>query len=326
MAKRIEYIDKLKGVAILFMVMGHVMQISLGVGDVAFNKFYTSFHMPIFMALSGIFIYKYFKEWTFHEYQSFIYSKIKRILLPFITIGGLYSYVFYGNITCLLNGSFTGYWFLPALFICMTVDVTISYILKNINNNIFIDVIVRLFFWILLILLFYYFLNYSYLRGAIYHYPFFVMGIMMVKYEKIKSLLFENDRIIAILVYIFLASWVLIDSVPLGFNLLGIFSIPILIFLFYKLNANIPSIFNLMGQYSLEIYVFHRFFLPSMLNVGSYLVKSIENFDKSQNFIFFFIISLLISLPICFICIWLGKAIKVLPYINLITFGTKKIK
>ena len=52
----------------------------------------------------------------------------------------------------------------------------------------------------------------------------------------------------------------------------------------------------------------------------------IENFDKSQNFILFLIVSLLISLPICFICIWLGKAIKVLPYINLITFGTKKIK
>ena len=126
--RRIEYIDKLKGLCILFMVMGHIMQISLEVNNVTFNSFYTSFHMPIFFFLSGMFVYKHFNKWNINELWRFFYSKVKRLLLPFITIGSIY--VMYFNIDYIkfINGNFDGYWFLPALFMCMIVDAFYSYI------------------------------------------------------------------------------------------------------------------------------------------------------------------------------------------------------
>lgn len=51
--KRIEWLDDLKGIAIIFVVIGHVAEKSFGVNGVFFNHFYTSFHMPLFMAVSG---------------------------------------------------------------------------------------------------------------------------------------------------------------------------------------------------------------------------------------------------------------------------------
>lgn len=43
---RVEYIDKLKGFAIFWVVMGHVAQYSLGIRDGFFNYFYSSFLWP----------------------------------------------------------------------------------------------------------------------------------------------------------------------------------------------------------------------------------------------------------------------------------------
>ena len=54
---RIYWADSLKGVLILFVILGHAIQAVLGDGcfvNHAFNYIY-SFHMPAFMAVSGYF-------------------------------------------------------------------------------------------------------------------------------------------------------------------------------------------------------------------------------------------------------------------------------
>lgn len=52
--KRINYIDRLKGFAILLVVMGHVSLFSFRGNDNAVFGVIQSFHMPLFMFLSGI--------------------------------------------------------------------------------------------------------------------------------------------------------------------------------------------------------------------------------------------------------------------------------
>lgn len=85
---RISYVDKLKGFAILFVVMGHVTEYGLGVKNSPFNLFYFSFHMPLFMFLSGLFAFKSFNKWNLSESLLFIRKKTLRILLPFFVVGG----------------------------------------------------------------------------------------------------------------------------------------------------------------------------------------------------------------------------------------------
>lgn len=85
---RITYIDKLKGIAIIFVVMGHVVEFGFNIKHSPFNLFYSSFHMPLFMFLSGLFAYKSFIRWNTKEALSFLKKKFLRVLLPFLTIGG----------------------------------------------------------------------------------------------------------------------------------------------------------------------------------------------------------------------------------------------
>ena len=56
--KRIEYIDFIKGICIFIVVWGHTIQ-NMGDGDEFWlnpvHQFICSFHMPIFMLVSGFF-------------------------------------------------------------------------------------------------------------------------------------------------------------------------------------------------------------------------------------------------------------------------------
>lgn len=323
MESRILYIDKLKGLAILFMVMGHVTQISLEVENTTFNKFYTSFHMPLFMFLSGMFIYKYFKEWNYKEFCNFVYKKIRRILTPFITIGCLYTYFFLDNVQCLFNGSFNGYWFLPALFLCMIVDITLQYILKifSFKSNLIIDCSSRILLYFFLIYLYHKGLVYPYYRGFIYHYPFFAFGILAIRYRYIYDYILSNKQLPAFLFIGYIVLWPITQYIPFNFNLISFFSIPLLIYLFNRLNSYIPNILSSLGLYSLEIYIFHRFFLPSLTQLGSLLTNNIASFDKSENFLLFLLITLIIAFPICLICIIIGRSLKEIPLLKKIIMG-----
>lgn len=319
--ERIEYIDKLKGFAIIFMVMGHIMQISFGIGNTAFNHFYTSFHMPIFMFLSGIFVYKGFKDWNSKEVWEFIINKIKRILFPFFVIGGLYCLIFCHSVMVLLNGAFSGYWFLPALFICMICDLFVSYIVKKMSiDNILINILVRLLVWLFIICICYYVLDYLYFRSVVFHYPFFCMGVFFGKYEKFKQLVFTNNNFYTFMLVMYFILWFLPSSVR--FNIIAFTSIPILVYLFNKYNRYIPNVFNILGVCSLEIYVLHRFFVPSLYHIGQYFYHFMP-FDKSENFIVYFIISLIVSIPICFVCVLLSKIISASDFLRKLCFGYK---
>ena len=49
---RIEWIDALRGFAILLVVMGHIYDKGFRIEGTSFNNFYNGFHMPLFFILS----------------------------------------------------------------------------------------------------------------------------------------------------------------------------------------------------------------------------------------------------------------------------------
>ncbi len=51
---RVQYIDRLKGLAIILVVMGHIFGFSQPEDGI--NTFIYTFHMPLFMFLSGLVI------------------------------------------------------------------------------------------------------------------------------------------------------------------------------------------------------------------------------------------------------------------------------
>lgn len=118
------YLDSLKGVAILLVVIGHVIQtfVSNWQEYPAFKLIYM-FHMPLFIAISGYFFSLSVKKYTFITYIKRIAS---RLLLPSFCWGIINSLALTINkfihnkpidSTYCLHIIVTGLWYLTLLFI-----------------------------------------------------------------------------------------------------------------------------------------------------------------------------------------------------------------
>lgn len=118
--ERLKWVDFIKGFAILLVFLGHVVQFTYN-GDyqdsVVFRYIY-SFHMPLFMFVSGYVSYKAILSWNT------IGKRAVQLLLPFFvwpiiyhTVDGTLSLETYRDL--ILNPS-GGLWFLWVLFFCST--------------------------------------------------------------------------------------------------------------------------------------------------------------------------------------------------------------
>lgn len=88
-SNRIEYIDTAKGLAIILVVMGHILQFDL-LGEsrnTVFNFIY-GFHMPVFMALSG-FVVGISPNIPKRGLKKTLLRRIQQLAIPFFVWGGL---------------------------------------------------------------------------------------------------------------------------------------------------------------------------------------------------------------------------------------------
>lgn len=142
MPKRIREIDALKGLAITLVVLGHVIAFSnleTYSSSYLFNIIYT-FHMPLFMALSGFLVYGRFGP----DVKTWLTKKTNALIIPYVVFTLVYFFVLPGfsptSITperlvqALL--AFTipdSAWFLPILFICLCLLGPLYYLDKHIG-------------------------------------------------------------------------------------------------------------------------------------------------------------------------------------------------
>jgi fucose 4-O-acetylase-like acetyltransferase len=115
------WIDSVKGIAILLVVLGHIIPM-----DNPFCIWIYSFHMPIFFILSGLLL-SYRDDWKHKTIKEFVIKKMKSLLYPYFTLsaicvicGTVYKGIAEGKIALFQTLTLSGYsamWFLPALFI-----------------------------------------------------------------------------------------------------------------------------------------------------------------------------------------------------------------
>ena len=328
MKERIEYIDKLKGLAIILVVMGHISEKSMNITTSPFNLFYDSFHMPLFMFLSGIFAYKSFKKWNLYEAIYFLKKKTLRILMPFVVIGGVYSVCFCGNLMDVYLGVNSSYWFLPALFYCMLCGLIVYWIINftGKSNKIYLVLCMHLILWMLLVMVYQMNCldNVPYSLHAIKMYPFFIMGTLFTKYSLFKDKIIYSNNLFTISILGYMLLLIYGDEIPLKFNYTGVFAIVILVQLIVDYDSFIPKKMSFVGKYSLEIYVLHWFFLPALDSLNSCLSFSIIGIPK--NFIILFCVTLIIAIPIIFVCILLSNIIRKSKFLNAVCFGCSLLK
>lgn len=326
MKERIEYIDQLKGFAIILVVMGHIAEKSMNITTTPFNEFYGSFHMPLFMFLSGIFAYKSFNDWNVCEIMNFLKKKVTRILFPFFVIGGVYSLMFCGNIADVYLGVSSGYWFLPALFYCMLLGLIVYWLINIIGilNNPLWQLVMHGAFWGLLIILYYkgWLEHIPYCLHAIKMYPFFLMGTFFSRCKAFKDKVIYSNYLFTIAILGYILCLMYQHVMPTNLNYTGYFAIIILVHLFVKYSQYITPKLSFIGKYSLEIYVFHWFLLPTLNSLGNWLTS--QNIGGNENFIILFCITFIIAIPIICISMLLSKIIQNSRLLNIVCFGSFK--
>ena len=110
--KRNNKIDIIKGIGIILVVFGHVINSNVNINGMNINNILYIFHMPLFFLVSG-YLTKYEKDCTFKEYLK---KKSKAILIPY----------FIFSILCFI------YWFIIERRIRHQMDVSVIKVLLNI--------------------------------------------------------------------------------------------------------------------------------------------------------------------------------------------------
>ena len=267
MQKRNETIDILKGIAVLAVLLGHAIQRGLIINYETniFFKIIYSFHMPLFVILSGYSLHHFTKKYN----VSFLIKRFCRLIIPTITWSYLIYFVRDFNFVGIKNfvpfpPSVLEYtkillhhpdyiiWFLYIIFICDLIFFSTKKLVQSENEIIQLLMIIT----ITLIIQFLPNQNFGILRLQIY-FPMFALGYYLSKY----SIILDFTKYLVLpstFLYLFLFPKfsVLINS-KFIYYLISISSLIIiynLVKYFFK-HQVIHNILTFFGKRSLEIYL-----------------------------------------------------------------------
>ncbi|QJA09388.1 acyltransferase [Romboutsia sp. CE17] len=337
--KRNEKIDFLKGLAIFLVVWGHSIQYSMNKeSDYFLNstfKVIYSFHMPLFMIISG---YLFQKSINKDNFKELIYKKIKSLIVPAISWYTLYSLIKIiakvvlnkSNIIVDMYNYFKGipyqFWFLFILFYLSIIAI--------VGRKIFLD---RLTYYIsifFILLLLPDKLNIQYLK---FMYPYFFIGYFYNNYRDIFIKHKNNIFKVSIVLFLFLIigwkkdyyiyttgmSFYNVDIVDKIFIVIYRYVIGIIGSLLvivsgdklYKLDKN--KVFSKLGKYTLSIYI-----------IQSYLMMVLDKITININniYIYNYIYTPIISVIIIMICLFIRNLIAKNEISRSILLGENKKK
>ncbi len=346
MKERILYWDVIKCIAIILVVWGHCLQYFSSNQDVVYREnltfdFIYSFHMPLFMMVSGYFALSVFRSGIIET----VLKKGRQLYLPSVStyffVGLILIFVrqqqFLDSLKNLLWYCWSSYWFLKALFIFYVVTTIFVIVWQKSKMSVIFLVI---------------------LGGAIIPtewfdfvhcismYPYFVLGILFHKYERwlfnhtkiigctalvIYLIMFFNWRISEYDMYVYLFDWdwsilnIYVTRVLIGTS--GSISF-ILIIRKLCMMCHQNRVINSMakiGTNTLGIYVFSRMIV---LYGNRIAPKALENLSSCIDisfvgFLYDYMICLGATFFITYICIVLMNMIRKNSCLKYILLGEK---
>ncbi|NJB35384.1 acyltransferase family protein [Croceivirga sp. JEA036] len=328
--ERILYIDRLRGVNILLVVMGHV--ITNNVIDSSSNSLLvwgSTFRMPLFMFLCGYVAFKIITPKIFENYLNFIGKKARTLLLPFLAWPFLVEPFFFSDITAvdfktilvdIISGG--GLWFLWYLFWITLIYSFWLYITSKATlvPRSYGDMLMFIGVVTILLGIWTYFKNPAF-KQFIFYLCFYFFGVFTAKYKYVSSLLLKPSSFtVGILVFVLLVDrYQYGASFPLNtaIRLVCAFS-GIAIFYFairkLKFSEKVDEYIRGWGVKSLAIYVTH-----------SYTVSIIGYpfISNSFNTFYMFLISGGITIIATLFCVAIFKLLSQSKILGLLLYGNK---
>ena len=313
MKERYDYIDSIKGLAIMLVVMGHFLLWNMGApqdisqtNTTQLFKWIYSFHMPVFMFCSGFLFpkaYSYYKE---SGIKQIIGKRFRALIIPCVFAGAI-AWIAYNEY----------YWFLVTLFeFC-----AIYLIVNKIGGGICrwqkkYDLVVNILIAIVLYAL-------APIFQRVEHYPlldlghlslyiYFCMGVFIRRYELVGKL--QKDWIYSVALFVItLLSVLILMSKPLfhlGF-LLPVAIVVALLNIFQETkNDRISERLRFYGKHSMEIYILQYFFHIKLPVFATSATVMSEANSLGGLLIFQVLVSLIATVAICEACIAVASIIN----------------
>lgn len=333
MKDRLLYIDKFKGIAIFLVVCGHFIQYN--VGDFEQNELFSiiySFHMPLFMFISGYVTVKTTNIKIFENYPFFLRKKVIVLLVPFFSWQLIVLPFFfvrsvkvdiYQSLILLIKNPSSGLWFLWFLFFLVFIYSIFLFFSDKLKVRYgFLKDVILCFTLLVMLFSIRHFELINYIDSFILYFIFFFIGVFTGKYNFIKKfILNKNVFSISLLFFILLSGQYEFANqsiqnliLKLVISLSAIISLYYLVnnFLFYK---GIDSLIVTWGQNSLIIYSTHF-----------YLIDSFVNHKLSSDFNIFFtaLLASCFAFAVIICCLYIFKIVEMSKILNFMLFGSHK--
>lgn len=306
----------MKGFAIFLVVFGHVLQGKIFPVAVPLHELIYTFHMPLFMFLSGLFAYKVENA---TGKLTFLKKKVLLLIVPCLVWSILMCIYKKENFLndVVLRGGYH-YWFLFLLFLFFAIIVVISMVK--------IDRRVKPFIYLLPWLTIYFLDSDSIMSGILnknrflYNYPFFVIAFYLGKNKGIINILSNWKLGISCLAaYLIGYKFLLTSLSSFGGGILAIFAIIGLLFLFKNIKwLGENMILKKWGNVTLEIYLVHYFFTGLIPNdLASIMGASLLSISSMQCIF----VCIVCSVAIIQLCIYFSIVISEKKFLHKILFG-----
>ena len=282
--KRLFYIDALRALAMLAVVIGHIPLYLLYAGDYkaanagsCYSYFMNTFHLSLFVFLSGF----------VSPEGPFRLQKKLKILIPFFLFGVAYAYLTGSDlIDFLWNEAKSGYWFL----LVIVYFFALLWIIKHMRINLFLGMLGgEILFWGIYHIAPDFSQNALSITKTLSLWPFFMFGVVCKKYDLTEKLAhYPYLSLVALVAYIAFYrlklpfnGWIMPLSMII-FLVVGLRTIERYIGK-YHLATNLGggvALISIIGRNTIQIYTIHYFFLYGLQSLN--ISKTISGNYMSQ--------------------------------------------
>lgn len=352
-SQRIEYIDALRGFAMLLVVFCHINYFTFGVNGSSslMVTTFSSFMLPLFFILSGFLAYK--SELLLCNGKTLLVNVFKKfivLVVPALVIGLIYTYFHSskGADVFINNEMKMGYWFTFSLFQMFLIFYLISYVTRksSIKGN------TKFCFISLIIVAIFMYIALSPIRRSqtmsrladiicftqtCEYFIFFVVGIIASKFRNMFFRILDNRYISAIGIILFFLllyykytlagcydSYIVekffTRVVPMLLGLLGAF----ISFNYFRIYENyftkrtkLGTLLQFIGKRTLDVYWLHYFFIPRIPSVGNFIIEN-------QSLIVEVVFVLIVAMLVVAFALLLSSKLRTSKFLGLILFGVKR--
>ena len=320
--ERIAWIDRMRGIAILSVVVQH-MTYYLG-NEFVFHKIIGIGNMAVFFWISGYICYKASEINSFRDIFSFLWRKTIQLMVPFLMWPLIINrYVFSINWLPLSLSDVISQWHQPFLWFLLTlygfsfVGACYRYLSCRLASNLLLGG--AFLFFVMLGLIHYFTGEFKY---ALLYYPYYVIGLIVADKDKLCILSNKLFGTISLICICFLSCfWISGQATALNSSLKFIVSISLISVVYivcseFDWNNKIDDFVRKCGLFLMAIYCAHWHFTKIALN----------HLQIPQNEMIGLLFVLLFAIVASYSCILIKTFISYFPIVDLLVFGSMKKK